>query len=129
MTSRRPLEPPGVAPAAANYALAVATQDPTRWLHTSAIVPAQPDGSVPEALADQVEVIWTTIGALLDNADMVPSDVVSVCTYVVPGEDLAVVMRARDAFLGAHRAASTLVTVAGLARPEWRLEIAVIAAA
>ena len=59
---------------------------------------------------------------------MAPSDVVSVTTYVVVGEDLATVMGARDAALGGHRAASTLVTVPALARPEWRMEIAVIAA-
>ena len=38
------------------------------------------------------------------------------------------VMAARDASLGNHRAASTLVTVPALARPEWLMEIAVVAA-
>jgi len=38
-------------------------------------------------------------------------------------------MAARDAALGWHLAFSTLVTVPELARPEWRMEIAVIAAA
>ena len=36
---------------------------------------------------------------------------------------------ARDAALGGHLAASTLVTVPALARPECRMEIAVLAAA
>ena len=61
-------------------------------------------------------------------AEMVATNVVSVTTYVVVGEDLATVMAARDTALGGHRAASTLVTVPALARPEWRMEIAVIAA-
>jgi 2-iminobutanoate/2-iminopropanoate deaminase len=60
---------------------------------------------------------------------MRPADVVSVTTYVVGSEELGPVMAARDAFLGGHRAASTLVTVPALARPEWRLEIAIVAAA
>jgi enamine deaminase RidA (YjgF/YER057c/UK114 family) len=59
---------------------------------------------------------------------MEASDVVSVTTYVVAGEPLAPVMAARDHFLGSHLAASTLVTVPALARPEWRVEIAVVAA-
>jgi enamine deaminase RidA (YjgF/YER057c/UK114 family) len=59
---------------------------------------------------------------------MSPTDVVSVTTYVVHGEDLAPVMAARDRALGGHRVASTLVTVPALARPEWRLEIALVAA-
>jgi enamine deaminase RidA (YjgF/YER057c/UK114 family) len=36
-------------------------------------------------------------------------------------------MAARDRVLDGHRAASTLVTVPALARPEWRMEIAIIA--
>lgn len=55
-------------------------------------------------------------------------DIVSVTTYVVHGEDLAAVMAARDRALSGHLAASTLVTVPALARPEWRVEIALIAA-
>jgi hypothetical protein len=44
------------------------------------------------------------------------------------GEDLAVVMAARDTALAGTRAASTLVTVPALARPQWKLEITVVAA-
>jgi len=54
--------------------------------------------------------------------------VVSVTTYVVVGEELGPVMAARDAALSRRRAASTLVTVPALARPEWKVEIAVVAA-
>lgn len=68
------------------------------------------------------------MAAILAEADMSPTDVVSVTTYVVHGEDLAAVMAARDRALGGHRVASTLVTVPALARPEWRLEIALVAA-
>jgi enamine deaminase RidA (YjgF/YER057c/UK114 family) len=60
---------------------------------------------------------------------MSAGDVVSVTTYVVAGEELSPVMRARDEFLDGRRVASTLVTVSALARPEWRVEIAVVAAA
>jgi enamine deaminase RidA (YjgF/YER057c/UK114 family) len=72
--------------------------------------------------------VWTNIAAMLREAGMEAPDIVSVTTYVVVGEDLAPVMAARDQALGDHRAASTLVTVPALARPEWRMEIAVIAA-
>ncbi len=37
-------------------------------------------------------------------------------------------MDARDRALAGHRTASTLVTVPALARPEWRMEVAIIAA-
>jgi enamine deaminase RidA (YjgF/YER057c/UK114 family) len=122
------IRPDDIAAPAANYAHAVLTESATRWLHTSGVVPVAPDGSTPDALADQAVLVWTNIAAMLRDASMSPSNIVSVTTYVVVGEDLAPVMAARDTALGGHRAASTLVTVPALARPEWRMEIAIVAA-
>ena len=122
------IRPADIAATAANYAHAVVTEGAARWLHTSGVVPVAPDGSTPEDLADQATLVWTNIAAMLREAEMANDDIVSVTTYVVVGEELGPVMAARDAALGAHRAASTLVTVPALARPEWRMEIAVIAA-
>lgn len=98
-------------------------------LHTSGVVPIAVDGSVPVSIGEQAATVWANIAAMLAEAEMSMSDIVSVTTYVVAGEDLAPVMAARDAALSGHLAASTLVTVPELARPEWRMEIAVIAAA
>lgn len=125
----REIRPDAIAPPAANYAHAILTEATARWLHTSGVVPTRPDGSVPSELADQAGTVWANIGAMLADAGMGPVDVVSVTTYVVVGEELAPVMAARDAFLGGRRVASTLVTVPALARPEWRMEIAVVASA
>jgi enamine deaminase RidA (YjgF/YER057c/UK114 family) len=122
------IRPADIAAPAANYAHAVLTENATRWLHTSGVVPVAPDGSTPDELADQAALVWTNIAAMLREAAMAASDIVSVTTYVVVGEELASVMAARDAALGGHRAASTLVTVPALARPEWRMEVAVVAA-
>lgn len=124
-----PIAPAGIAPPAANYAHAVVTAGAGRWLHTSGVVPVAPDGTVPAGAAAQAEVIWTNIGAMLAEAGMGPADVVSVTTYVTPGQVLADVMAARDRFLAGHRAASTLLVVAELAQPAWLLEIQVVAAA
>ena len=121
------LNPAGIARPAANYAQAVLSLAPTRWVHTSGIVPTRPDGSVPEALADQADVVWTTIAALLREGQLELGDVVTMTTYVVQGNDLGVVMAARDRALAGHRAASTLLVVPALARPEWRLEISAVA--
>lgn len=122
------IAPSSIAPTAANYAHAILTEAPQRLLHTSGVVPIAPDGSVPDGVSAQAEVVWANLSAILAEADMSPTDVVSVTTYVVHGEDLAAVMAARDRALGGHRVASTLVTVPALARPEWRLEIALVAA-
>jgi enamine deaminase RidA (YjgF/YER057c/UK114 family) len=123
------ISPSSIAPPAANYVHAVLTTQASRWLHTSGVVPTSPDGSVPESVDDQARVVWSNIAAMLDEAEMTASDIVSVTTYAVVGEALGGVMAARDEFLGGHLVASTLVTVPALARPEWKMEIAVVAAA
>lgn len=124
----RPLRPAGLAPPVAAYSLAVVSEGPSRLLHTSGIVPTRPDGTVPEALTDQVEVVWASLLALVAEAGMAVTDVVSITTYVVAGGDLGAVMAARDRAMAGHRPASTMVVVPALARPEWRVEIALVAA-
>ncbi|GMA31026.1 RidA family protein [Litorihabitans aurantiacus] len=123
----RAVQPADLAPPAARYAHAIESTGATRWLHTSGVVPTAPDGSVLGALPDQAAQVWRNLSAMLADADMGAGDVVSVTTYVVPGQDLGAVMAARDAFLGEHRAASTLVVVAELAQPAWLVEVALVA--
>lgn len=125
---QRQISPDSIAPPAANYAHAILTHTPRTWLHTSGVVPVAPSGAVPSAIGDQALVVWDNIAAMLGSSGMMPSDVVSVTTYVVEGEDLAPVMAARDSALGEHRAASTLVYVPALAQPAWKVEIAIVAA-
>jgi 2-iminobutanoate/2-iminopropanoate deaminase len=126
-----PILPPTIAPPAANYSHAILSTDASRILHTSGVVPTAPDGTVPVGIEAQAEQVWQNISAILAEADMLVSDVVSVTTYVVVAElgSLRTVMAARDRALGGHRAASTLVTVPALARLEWLMEVAVVAVA
>jgi len=135
----KPLRPSSVGAPSANYELAVlsslASDGTDRLLHTSGIGPVDADGSVPEAMARQASVVWSTLGALLAEADMAPPDVVQVCTYVVvpsPGEEdlsqrLSVAMAARDQALGRHRCASVLVPVPALATATWKMEVSLVA--
>ena len=126
----REIAPDSVAPPAANYAHAMLSEHVLRWLHTSGVVPVRPDGTVPPVIEQQAEVVWANLMALLREADMTARDVVSITTYVVVDHlaALPAVMAARDRALGGHRTASTLVTVPALARPEWKMEIALVAA-
>ena len=104
-----PVTPASIAPPAANYELAVKVTGAREILHTAGIVGTRPDGTI------------------IAEAGFFTTDIVSYTTYVVVGHDMAPVMTARDAFLGGHRAASTLIPVPALARREWRVEIAVVA--
>lgn len=124
----RVVSPDSISAPAANYAHARLTTGATRWLHTSGVVPIAADGAVPTDLVDQACVIWSNIAAMLDAAAMGAEHIVSVTTYVTPGQDLGPVMAIRDRALDGHLAASTLVIVAELARPEWLIEVAIVAA-
>ena len=126
--SSRTIRPAGIAPPAARYAHAVATTGAERWLHTSGVVPTRADGSVAGDVAEQARTVWQNIAAMLAEAGMEPSDIVSVTTYVVPGQELGAVMAERDRFLDGHLAASTLVVVPEFAQPAWKMEIAIVAA-
>ena len=126
----RIVAPATIAPPAANYAHAVLTESALWWLHTSGVVPTRADGTVPATIEEQATVVWVNLLAILAEAEMAPADVVSLTTYVVVDQlpSLAAVMAARDLALHGQRVASTLVTVPALARPEWKMEISLIAA-
>ena len=122
------ITPHSIAAPAANYAHAMLVTNPARTLYTSGVVPTSADGTVPQSLHEQTETVWANIQAILTEAEMSVTDIVSITTYVIDGEPLADVMAVRDRILGDHRAASTLINVPALARPAWRIEIAVVAA-
>ncbi len=126
----REIKPSSIAPPAANYAHAVLSETPDSLLHVSGVVAIRPDGSIPDDVEDQAAVIWSNIAAILAEAGMAISDIVSITTYVVVDfmACLPEVMAARDQALHGHRAASTLVTVPALARAAWKMEVAVVAA-
>ena len=126
----REIMPSTIAPPAANYAHAVLSTNGAELLHVSGQVAARLDGTIPDGVAEQADVIWSNIAAILAEAGMEMTDIVSITTYVVVDfmADLPQVMAARDAALAGHRAASTLVTVPALARPAWKMEVAIVAA-
>ena len=126
------VRPEHLAPPAAKYAHAVRVDAPATMVFTSGVVPTMPDGTVPSSVEGQARCVWANLIEILRASGLGISDVVSITTYLVAREtltaDLAAVMAVRDEVMGDHRAASTLVTVPALARPEWSMEIALVAA-
>lgn len=126
------VKPETLAPPAAKYAHAVRVDAPASFVFTSGVVPVMPDGTVPSTLEGQARSVWGNLIEILRASEMQVADIVSITTYVVASDsltaDLAMVMAVRDEVMGEHRAASTLVTVPALARAEWRMEIALVAA-
>ena len=135
----RELRPASLQAPMAAYAHGVLVESPARWVHTCGVVAKAGDGTIPETVDGQLDVIWDNIRVILAEAGMGISDIVSMTTWLVENsreaarhgpvdERLALVMRKRDEVMAGHKPASAIVTCPVLARPEWRVEIAVIAA-
>jgi 2-iminobutanoate/2-iminopropanoate deaminase len=126
------IQPEHMSPPAANYAHAVKVEKAQNFVFTSGVVPTMPDSTVPPTIEGQARVVWANLLEILRSGGMGVANIVSITTYVVASDalkdHLGVVMSVRDEVMGDHRAASTLVTVPALARPEWLMEISLVAA-
>jgi enamine deaminase RidA (YjgF/YER057c/UK114 family) len=120
--------PSRVAAPSGPYSHGIEVPPNARWLHISGQVGTAPDGTVPDGIAAQTENCWRNIRAILEEAGMGMGDLVKVTAFLTDAGDLAAYRTARDNILGAARPASTLVVVARLVRPEWRVEVEAIAA-
>lgn len=78
---------------------------------------------------DQAQLVWDNMREVLAAAGMDITNIVQLNMLLINREDAPRAMQVRDEALGDHRPASTLMYVAGLARPEWLIEIDYIAAA
>jgi len=123
------IKPSTVGQTAAKYAHAILTENPTRWVHTSGVIPVAADGSTPVDAVEQAQLVWANIAAMLAEAGMGPADVIATVSYIVVGSgDVRTIMGAREAYLGGRHASSTVVPVQSLVHPDWLVEVSVIAA-
>lgn len=99
-----------------------------RVLHTAGQVGARPNGIVSPRIEDQAEQLWENLLAIVRDADMRVSDIVKLTAYVVGVENYAAYASARARHLGEHKPASTAVCVPQLLKPEWLIEVELIAA-
>jgi len=125
------LTPATIAPPFARYAHGVEVPAGYRLAATSGQLPLAGDGSVPDGVEAQADLVFANIAAILAEARMGPQDVIRISAFVTDRADMAGYMRARDRWLGGvgRLPASTLMIVTGFTRPEFLVEIEVLAAA
>ena len=99
-----------------------------RILESSGQLPVRSDGSWPDGIAAQTELVWQNVVAILKSADMGVEHLVRVKTFLIHREHMAEYSRVRSTFLGDCRPASTLILVSGFTRPEWLVEVEITAA-
>ena len=122
------LNPDGISPPVANYSHGTVAPAGARWLFAAGQLGVRPDGSVPESAEDQATQVFENLLAILRAAGMDMGDVVRLNAYLTDPADLPAYMRVRDRFVVAPPPASTLVVVAALARPAFKVEVEAVAA-
>jgi 2-iminobutanoate/2-iminopropanoate deaminase len=99
----------------------------TELLFVSGQVGMRPDGTVPDAFAEQAELTFQNLKACLAAHGLGVESVIKLGVFIVPGQDFQLLRAARERHFGAHRPASTSVFVPQLAAPKFLLEIEAIA--
>jgi enamine deaminase RidA (YjgF/YER057c/UK114 family) len=124
----RQLAPASVHAPVARYSHAFEVPPGTRLIFCAGQVGMGLDGKVPEGIEAQTEQCFKNIAGILAEGGMSLSDIVRLNVFLVRREDYAPMSAVRDRLIGNPPPASTLLFVAGLARPNLLVEIEATAA-
>ena len=111
-----------------NVAHGVEVPAGARLLFTNGQVGTRLDGTTPETTAEQANVVFDRVEAVLAAAKMGLSDIVRLTVFLTDQADVPVFVKARDRVMGSHKPGAIILVVKGLARPELKIEIEAIAA-
>jgi enamine deaminase RidA (YjgF/YER057c/UK114 family) len=121
--------PETILPPVGRYVHQIEVRNPSTILFISGQVGVAPDGSVPEDPVEQFDVAMQNVMRNLEAAGLDASALTKLTTYVVGELDPAGRRAVLDKHLGAHVSCSTLVFVAALATPAYKVEVDAWAAA
>tara|TARA_R110002060_G_scaffold38650_4_gene49936 strand:- start:83 stop:490 length:408 start_codon:yes stop_codon:yes gene_type:complete len=115
------------------YSHIASITSPTRLIYTAGQVGTLPDGSTAAGFEAQAKQAFANLKIALETAGASVRDIVKLTYYVVDLEaNIDAFRRVYVEFLtdreGIHRAPSTLLCVAGLAKKEWLVEVEAVAA-
>ena len=121
--------PRGIRPPFARYSYGVEIPPGYRVLICSGQLGVSADDAIPPTVEAQTHLCFRNISAVLKDAGMSLADLVRINAYVVSREHLKGYMSVRDEYIADPPPASTLMIVSGFSRPEFLVEVEVIAAA
>jgi enamine deaminase RidA (YjgF/YER057c/UK114 family) len=122
------ITPPGIRPPFARYSYGVEIPAGSRILVCSGQLGISAEDRVPETVEEQTHLCFRNIGAVLEHAGFTLANIVRINAFVVSREHLKGYMSVRDVYIGEPPPASTLMVVSGFSRPEFLVEVEVIAA-
>ena len=120
---KQPRNPETIHAPLGRYVHQIEVSGESRMLFLAGQVGIRPDGSVPEDAVEQLGVALENVIANLEAAGFEPTDITKLTTYVVGEMDAAGRRAQLDRLLGAHFSTSTLIFVAGLASPAYKVEV------
>ena len=120
---KTPRNPETIHAPVGRYVHQIEVSSESRILFLSGQVGMAADGSVPEDPVSQLGVALQNVLANLEAAGFEIADLVKLTTYVVGEIDPAGRRAVLERQLGAHITTSTLVIVAALASPQYKVEV------
>jgi 2-iminobutanoate/2-iminopropanoate deaminase len=105
------------------YTHAIEIRNAERRLVISGQVGMALDGTVPGTGGGQIDQAFGNLRAVLEANDMTPTNIVRLTVFLTDRSLLGAYRAARNALVGEHAPASTLLFVAGLADPRFVVEI------
>jgi 2-iminobutanoate/2-iminopropanoate deaminase len=123
------ITPAGIRPPFARYSYGVEIPPGSRVLVCSGQLGVAPDDQVPTTIEEQSQLCFRNIEAVLKAAGFSFADVVRINAFVTSRDHLKGYMSVRDLYISDPPPASTLMIVSGFSRPEFLVEVEVIAAA
>jgi enamine deaminase RidA (YjgF/YER057c/UK114 family) len=112
----------------ARYSHAVEVPAGARLVFASGQLGISVDDAIPEDAGEQADLCFRAVGEILSAAGMAFGDIVRINAFVSDRAHLAAYMAVRDRYVALPPPASTLVIVSGFTRPEFKVEVDVIAA-
>lgn len=123
-----PANPAGVHPPAGAYSHSMTVQAGSRLVFLAGQIGLDGDGNAPADFVAQAEQAFRNVAAILDHHGLTRGDVVRMTHYLTDSANIEAYGEVRSRWLGDYRPASTLLIVSGLARPDLKVEIEVVAA-
>lgn len=117
------INPPNLPKPTSRYSQGVLVEASAERLIMSGQVAVKPDGTLVKGLAEQTEQVFDNLEALLAAAGMTLAHVVKLTIFCAAPGGAGTIREIRNRRLGEHAPASTFVQVAGLANPDYLLEI------
>lgn len=125
---KKPLAPSTIRPPFARYSHGVEVPPGQRLVLCSGQLGIAADERIPEDAGAQAELCFANIAAILGEAKMTLENVLRINAFVTDRAYLRAYMDVRDRLFSDPAPASTLMIVSGFARPEFKVEVEVIAA-